>query len=209
MTDLKKNSHALIKMVTFVSMLFFMTGIMLVAADEFDSNKYLRVIGIIPVCIALVIPYFTWNLKDYSRIILGLLSILAYSELVAPGLGFFVPCANGVMFSEMFDFLNYRMILLLIAVLIFFAFCFMFLNIKCKKVAVWALLLLNLTAVIFVLIKDPLWINRCDYYFSGSYIMLLLSVLISFDFCPKEKDDSVQNDRTWLFNTIILRCICN
>ncbi len=188
MTDLKKNSYTLIKIVSFVSMLFFMTGTMLVAADEFYSNKYLRVIGIIPVCIAFVIPYFTRNLKDYSRVILGVLGILTYSELVVPELGFFVPYANIVMFSELFNFLSSKMIITIITLLTFAAFGSMFLKMKWKKAAVWVLLLLNLTALLFVLIKDPLWINSCDYYFSGSYIMLLLSVLISFDFCPKGKD---------------------
>lgn len=32
---------------------------------EFYVNKYLKVIGIIPVCIAVLIPYCTRNLKDY------------------------------------------------------------------------------------------------------------------------------------------------
>ena len=65
MTDLKKNSYVLIKIVTFVSMLFFMVGIMLEAIGEFDSDKYLRVIGIIPVCIAFFLPYCTKDLKEY------------------------------------------------------------------------------------------------------------------------------------------------
>lgn len=188
MTDLKKNSYALIKIVPFASMLFFMTGVMLLAVAEFDSDKYLRIINIIPVCIALVAPYFTKDLKDYSTIILGLLSILSYSELLAPKFGFFVPYANVVMFSEMFGFLNYRMIILLSVMPVFLAFCCSFFNVKFKRAAIWTSILLNLAAIILVLIKDPLWINRCDYCFSGSYIMLLLSVLIGFDFCLKEKD---------------------
>jgi len=191
MTDLKKKSYTLIKIVPLVSLLFFMTGTMLVAADEFYIYKYLRVIGIIPVCIAMVIPYCTRNLKNYSKLILGILSIFAYSECILPGEGFFVPYANVVIFSELFNSLSLNVIVAIFALLTFAAFGSMFLNIKCKKTAVWTLLLLNLIAVIFVLIKNPLWINRCDYYFSGSYIMLLLSVLISFDFCSVEKDGAV------------------
>lgn len=190
MTDLKKKSYTLIKIVPLVSLLFFMTGTMLAAADEFYIYKYLRVIGIIPVCIAMVIPYCTKNLKDYSKLILGILSIFAYSECILPEECFFVPYANRVMFSEMFNFLNPKMIVTIIALLTFAVFGSMFLNMKWKKAAVWALLLLNLAAVIFVLIKNPLWINRYDYYFSVSYIMLLLSILIGFDFCSKEKDNT-------------------
>ena len=171
-------------------MLFFMTGTMLVAGDEFYVNNYLRVIGIIPVCIALAIPYCTKNLKNYSKLILGVLSIFAYSECILEGECFFVPCANIVMYSEMFNFLSSKTIITIISLLTFAVFGSMFLNMKWKKAAIWVLMLLNIIAVIFVLIKNPLWINRCDYYFSGSYIMLLLSTLISLDFCPKEKDNT-------------------
>lgn len=189
MTDLKY-SHTFIKTVSFISMLFFMTGTMLVAADEFHWNKYLRVIGIIPVCIALVIPYCTENLKGYSKLILGVLSILSYGECIIPRENFFVPYANEVMLSKIFGFITSDVIVVIIALLTFAAFGCMFLNMKRKKIAVWALMLLNVCALIYVLIKDPLWINTCDYYFSGSYIMLLLSVLISFDISDNKESNT-------------------
>lgn len=188
MTDLKKNSYALIKIVPFVSMLFFMTGIMLVAVSEFDSDKYLRVIGIIPVCISLLIPYCTKDLKDYSKAVLGVLSIFSICECIAPCSGFFIPYANNVVLYELFDFLSLQETSIINTIFIFAAFgSTIFFKKKYKQIVVWTLILLSLGSVLFVLIKDPLWIYRYDYYFSGSYIMLLLSVLISFDFCSKEK----------------------
>lgn len=188
MTDLKKNSYALIKIVPFVSMLFFMTGIMLVAVSEFDSDKYLRVIGIIPVCISLLIPYCTKDLKDYSKAVLGILSIFSICECIAPCRGFFIPYANNVVLYELFDFLSLQETSIINTIFIFAAFgSTIFFKKKYKQIVVWTLILLSLSSVLFVLIKDPLWIYRYDYYFSGSYIMLLLSVLISFDFCSKEK----------------------
>lgn len=188
MTDLKKNSYALIKIVPFVSMLFFMTGIMLVAVSEFDSDKYLRVIGIIPVCISLLIPYCTKDLKDYSKAVLGVLSMFSICECIAPCRGFFIPYANNVVLYELFGFLSLQETSIINTVFVFAAFIStVFFRGKCKQIAIWTLILLNLGFVLFVLINDLLWINRCDYYFSGSYIMLLLSVLISFDFCSKEK----------------------
>lgn len=188
MTDLKKNSYVLIKIVPFVSMLFFMAGIMLEAIGEFDSYKYLRVIGIIPVCIAFLIPYCTKNLKDYSKAVLGVLLIFSICECIAPCRGFFIPYANNVAFYELFDFLSLQETSIINTIFVFVGFSStVFFKKKYKQIFVWTLILLSLGSVLFVLIKDPLWINRCDYYFSGSYIMLLLSVLISFDFCPKEK----------------------
>lgn len=188
MTDLKKNSYALIKIVPFVSMLFFMAGIMLVAVSEFDSDKYLRVIGIIPVCIAFFIPYCTKDLKNYSKAVLGVLSIFSICECIAPCRGFFIPYADNVVLYELFDFLSLQETSIINTIFVFVAFgSTIFFKKKYKQIAIWALILLSLGSALFVLIKNPLWINRYDYYFSGSYIMLLLSVLISFDFCPKEK----------------------
>lgn len=188
MTDLKRNSYALIKIVPFVSMLFFMAGIMLEAISKFDSDKYLRVIGIIPVCIAFFIPYCTKDLKDYSKAVLGVLLIFSICECIAPCRGFFIPYANNVVLYELFDFLSLQETSIINTVFVFAAFIStVFFKKKCKQIVVWTLILLSLGSVLFVLIKDPLWIYRYDYYFSGSYIMLLLSVLISFDFCSKEK----------------------
>lgn len=187
MTDLKRNSYALIKIVPFVSMLFFMAGIMLVAVSEFDSDKYLRVIGIIPVCIAFFIPYCTKDLNDYSKAVLGVLSIFSICECIAPCIGFFIPYANNVVLYELFDFLSLQETSIINTIFVFVAFgSTIFFKKKYKQIAIWALILLSLGSALFVLIKNPLWINRYDYYFSGSYIMLLLSVLISFDFCPKK-----------------------
>lgn len=189
MTDLKKNSYVLIKIGPFISMLFFMVGIMLEAIGEFDSDKYLRVLGIIPVCIAWLIPYCTKDLKDYSKAVLGILSIFSICECIAPCRGFFVPYANNVVLYELFDFLSLQETSIINTIFVFAVFgSTVFFKKKCKQIVVWTLILLSLGSVLFVLIKDSLWINRYDYYFSGSYIMLLLSVLISFDFCPKEKD---------------------
>lgn len=189
MTDLKKNSYVLIKIVPFVSMLFFMVGIILEAIGEFDSDKYLRVIGIIPVCIAFFMPYCTKDLKDYSKVVLGVLSIFSICECIAPCRGFFIPYANQVAFYETFDFLSLQGTSIINTIFVFVAFnSTVFLVKKYKQIVVWILVLLSLGSVLFILIKDSLWINGYDYYFSGSYIMLLLSVLISFDFCQEEKD---------------------
>lgn len=188
MTDLKKNSYTLIKIFPFISMLFFMMGLAISALGEYDSFNYLRMIGIIPVCFALLIPYCTKDLKNYSKLILGLLSIVSICQCIVPARAILMPLANDAVLYHLFNISLQKSSAINAIIVLAAFFSIVFLNKKCKQNAVWVLILLSLGSVLFALITDPLMINRCDYCFSVSYIMLLLSVLISFDFCSEGKD---------------------
>lgn len=188
MTDLKKNSYTLIKIFPFISMLFFMMGLAISALGEYDSFNYLRMIGIIPVCFALLIPYCTKDLKNYSKLILGLLSIVSICQCIVPAKAILMPLANDTVLYHLFNISLQKSSAINAIIVLAAFFSMVFLNKKCKQNAVWVLILMSLGSVLFALITDPLMINRCDYCFSVSYIMLLLSVLISFDFCPEGED---------------------
>ena len=103
MTDLKKNSYELIKIFPFISIFFFMMGLAISARGEYDPFNYLRIIGIIPVCFALLIPYCTKDLKDYSKVILGLLSIVSICQCIVLSRAVIMPLANNTVLYHLFN----------------------------------------------------------------------------------------------------------
>lgn len=193
MNKIKKNLNLLISAVAFISFTMFMIGVMYMAKDEFCEYKYLRVLNILPISIAMTFPFSARNMKAYPKLIYGILFTFAMCECLFSRVNFSLPYANGVLLDRIFNFQYLRNSVIVNAVLLLIALICTFLSAKCQKTATVFLIIYNTVSVIFVGITNHFAINSCDSFYSAAYVLLLVCVLLSLNKSALYEDEEKIN----------------